>query len=72
MLGEAEAQRAAHVDPTRQTLAEYLVRWLERKSDEGLSAKTLLEYRRVRRTFVGTQRESPPEMVFVAGYATVS
>ena len=47
MLGEAEAQKAAHVDPTRQTVAEYMAGWLERKTAEGLSPKTMHEYRMV-------------------------
>ena len=44
MLGEAEVQKAAHVDPTRQPLAEYLEGWMGRKTEEGLTPKTLYEY----------------------------
>ena len=44
MLAQAEAQRAAHVDPTRQTLGEYLPVWLERKRAEGRKPKTLYNY----------------------------
>ena len=44
MLGEAETQRAAHVDPTRLTVAEYLEGWLERKRGEGRKPRTLYDY----------------------------
>jgi integrase len=52
MLGETEMQRAAHVDPTRQTIAEYLADWLERKKAEGRKPKTVHEYDRVIRVII--------------------
>lgn len=52
LLGEAEAQRAAHVDPTRQPLAAYLAEWLQRKQAEGRKPKTLHEYERVIRVLI--------------------
>lgn len=52
MLGEADAKKALHVDPTRQTLGAYLAEWLERKTAEGRKPKTLFEYERVIRTII--------------------
>lgn len=47
LLAKAEAQRAAHVDPTRQSLAEYLAGWLERKKAEGRKPSTMWDYGRL-------------------------
>ncbi len=46
LLAEAEAQRAAHVAPTNQTLGDYLPLWLERKRAEGCKVSTWYAYER--------------------------
>ena len=51
LLAEAEAQRQRFVEPTRQTLGQYLPQWVERKRTE-LKPKTLHDYERVVRTII--------------------
>lgn len=60
MLGEAEAQKAAHVDPTRQSLGEYLAAWTERKRAEGRKPKTMYDYHRVIRVLITPALGSVP------------
>lgn len=43
---ELQQQAEMHVHPSMQKLDDYLQGWLQRKDAEGLSAKTLLEYRK--------------------------
>ena len=47
LLAAAEAQQAAHVAPTRQTLGAYLEEWLTRKAAENRKARTLHDYQRL-------------------------
>jgi integrase len=52
VLAEAEIQRARFVQPTRQTLAEYLAVWLQRKRAEERKPKILYDYARVVRALI--------------------
>ena len=60
MLAQAEAQRAGHVDATRQTLGDYLPVWLEQKRAEGRKPRTLYNYEhKIRRNIVPTPGHLP-------------
>jgi integrase len=52
LLAKRDAEEAAHVAPTRQTLGDYLPAWLERKRAEGRKPKTLYDYERVARVLI--------------------
>ncbi len=44
LLAEAEANRASWVEPTKLTVEQYLIEWLERKRAEGRTSSTLFHY----------------------------